>query len=500
MNKIKEKNLNEKNNQAEQNSKENNNINNSIETKLEEKSTFQNEQKLKEVNQKKEEKQNLEQEEIYEKDELTKENPMSKDEFNTDIKKCEIKTTSELIEPNGKKENKDNLLVLNYFWIELLGSISLVLSIFVYEFLAMIFLTTLNSVIQLDGNITSNLLMLWEATVNHLGFKWLFFIAMSNHLSVGFFCLTTFSDIFRGTKHVIRFFIFNLFLSAIYYAGSLIILKVVIKDALSDFFHITIKNLGVKNEKVDLFFDKLIKNLLKFMAEFLSKYNFFLEKIAFGSMYIFLFSEPKCFEGKKIIYFRLVSIIPTLYIICSLIIRALYNFEVIELNVYISPLLLGPKITIYIFFISTLSLIKLKSLKEDVFDEEHEIQPKIFTKIGSRNFGIMGVLELFAGLFLPSWLPAGIGGSYLLVLCAPIMTLYDYKKEYVLKFPCCKKGNMSLCFKIIFLIISWFFIILIGTIDLVAFFKVFNKYLSVIIKFIKNYFKLALELLKLFIN
>ena len=142
----------------------------------------------------------------------------------------------------------------------------------------------------------------------------------------------------------------------------------------------------------------------------------------------------------------------------------------------------------------------MKSLKEDVFDEDHEIHPKIFTKIGSRNFGIMGVLELFAGLFLPSWLPAGIGGSYLLVLCAPIMTLYDYKKEYVLKFPFCKKGNMSLCFKIIFLIISWFFIILIGTIDLVAFFKVFNKYLSVIIKFIKNYFKLALELLKLFIN
>ena len=494
MNKIKEKNLNEKNNQAEQNSKENNNINNSIETKLEEKSNFQKEPIPKEV------KQNLEQEEIHEKDELTKENPISKDEFNTNIKSCEIKNTSELMESNEKIENKNNLLVLNYFWIELLGSISLVLSIFVYEFLAMIFLTTLNSVIQLDGNLTNNLLLLWEATINHLGFKWLFFIAMSNHLSVGFFCLTTFSDIFRGTKHVIRFYIFNIILSAIYYAGSLIILKVVIKDALSDFFHITIKNLGIKNERVDLFFDRLIKNLLKFMAEYLSTYNFFLEKIAFGSMYIFFFSEPKCFEGKKIIYFRLIAIIPILYIICSLIIRALYNFEVIELNVYVSPLLLGSKITIYIFFISTLSLIKLKSLKEDVFDEEHEVQPKIFSKIGSRNFGIMGVLELFAGLFLPSWLPAGIGGSYLLVLCAPIMTLYDYKKEYVLKFPFCKKGNMSLCFKIIFLIISWFFIILIGTIDLVAFFKVFNKYLSVIIKFIKNYFKLALELLKLFIN
>ena len=42
------------------------------------------------------------------------------------------------------------------------------------------------------------------------------------------------------------------------------------------------------------------------------------------------------------------------------------------------------------------------------------------------------------------------------------MTLYDYKKEYVLKFPCCGKGNMSCCCRVIFLIISWFIIILIG--------------------------------------
>ena len=74
----------------------------------------------------------------------------------------------------------------------------------------------------------------------------------------------------------------------------------------------------------------------------------------------------------------------------------------------------------------------------------------------------MGILELIIGLFVPSFSAYGIGGKYLLILCAPIMTLYDYKKKYVLKFPCCKKGNMSLCFKICFLIIGWAIVIAIN--------------------------------------
>ena len=210
-----------------------------------------------------------------------------------------------------------------------------------------------------------------------------------------------------------------------------------------------------------------------------------------------MFSEPKCFKGDKIIYFRLITIIPVIYIICSIILRALYNFDVIVLSPFVSSFLLGPKISVYIFFISTLSIIKYKSLKEEVFDEDHEIQQKLFTKIGSRIFGILGILELIIGLFFQNWSPSGIGRRYLLVLCAPIMTLYDYKKEYVLKFPCCGKGNMSCCCRVIFLIISWFIIILIGIFDLAAFFKVFQEFVSPIVKFIKKYPIFAKELLKL---
>ena len=101
-------------------------------------------------------------------------------------------------------------------------------------------------------------------------------------------------------------------------------------------------------------------------------------------------------------YFRLMAIIPVIYVIISLILRALYNFKIIEINIYILPFLLASKITVYFFFISTLSYIKFKSLKNEVFDEEHEIEPKFFTKIGSRNFGILGIIEMIIGLFLPS--------------------------------------------------------------------------------------------------
>ena len=74
-------------------------------------------------------------------------------------------------------------------------------------------------------------------------------------------------------------------------------------------------------------------------------------------------------------------------------------------------------------------MIKYKSIKYEIFDEENYIEPKIFSKIGSRMFSVFGILELFIGLIFPSWNVAGIEEKYLLILCAPIITLYDYKKN-----------------------------------------------------------------------
>ena len=243
----------------------------------------------------------------------------------------------------------------------------------------------------------------------------------------------------------------------------------------------------------------LIDKLLNIVSNFLSTYNTFLEKTVLGFLYISLFYEPKALEGKKILFFRLLAIIPITFIIVSLILRALHNTEVIELNEYVLPLLLGPKITVYGFFISTLLTIKYKSLAYNVFDEENYIDSKVFTKIGSKNFGIFGIIELLTGLFCPSWSIIGIGGKYLLVLCAPIMTLYDYKRKYKVTFPFCKKGDMSRCLKIVLNIFGYFIITIFGIIIIIFAIGLIAELIVPILDFILENFDLVVMVIEEFL-
>ena len=414
-----------------------------------------------------EEKQNLEKKENRENTELTIEK--SKEETEEELLKGDIKKSyiDESSEPIGKKELKSLLLILNSYWIELLGSISLLFSLLILGFISFIILMVINPTMGNTGDSSSsNFIVLLSFLLDKLGFKWFFFITMGNHLSVGFFSLSTFTSVLRDTKNIKKFYIVNFIKFGIFYALNIVVLKLIMTDVLLKIFNDRIIDIHVTDTRVNTFFEIFIEKLVNYVGRFLATYNIFLEKIVFGTMYIFLFNKPKNLEGKKLLYFRLLALIPVIFTILSLIFRALhYSYKddrnrFFGINIYVLPLLLGSKIGIYMFYISTLSIIKYMSLKKEVFDEENNIQPRIFSKIGSRCFGIMGIVELIIGLFLPSWSTVGIGEKYLLIICAPILALYDYKRKYKLKFPCCKKGNMSLCFRLVFLNVAFLVIII----------------------------------------
>ena len=399
--------------------------------------------------------------------------------------------------PIGKKEMESILLNLNSYWLELLGSITLIFSLIIYGWIAFSCLTLINELLQLKFNMQT-ITDTYNTIVNDIGLKWFLFITMSQHLAVGFFCLTTFSNMFKETSNIKKFFIVNIIKVALFYVLSVIILKAFIQNGLGNFFHNKIDETQVNNkEKVYQVFDDLVEKILRIVGDFLGTFNTFLEKITIGMMYICLFKDSEGLVGKKLLYFRLLAIIPVIYIIVSLVLRALHNTKKLDISVYVIPLLLGPKITIYLFFVITLSLIKYKSIAYNVFDTEKSIHPKVFSKIGSKIFGILGIIELIIGLFFPSWSPVGIGGKYLLVLCAPIMTLYDYKKNYVLKFPCCKKGNMTLCFKIVILIIGWLLVILFILGNLVLLNNIFESFIGQLIEFMINNVDVIIEIISL---
>ena len=222
-------------------------------------------------------------------------------------------------------------------------------------------------------------------------------------------------------------------------------------------------------------------------------------------MYIFIFVTPKkCAENKVLLYlFRSLSVIPIGFIVFSLWFRALQKTSDLKINEYLSAILMGQKITMFSFFIVGIFVIKYKSMKyANIYDEEGLIDTRVFTKIGSAIFAVFGAIEFIVGLFLPDLTSYGIGRKYLIILCAPIFTLYDYKKQYKVTFPCCHKGDMSLCFKIIIYIIGYFLMLVLGIIFILVAYKFIDKYIVPLLKFIIDNYdgisKLLSNLAKLF--
>ena len=124
---------------------------------------------------------------------------------------------------------------------------------------------------------------------------------MSQHLSVGFLCLTTFTSIIRETKKIKKFYICNLIKVVLYYGLSVLILKILDKGIKSYIDKVLLNN-KIDNEKLKIFLYSIVDKLVHTVGGVLSTFNTFLEKVAFGTMYIFLFSEPKSLEGIKMIF------------------------------------------------------------------------------------------------------------------------------------------------------------------------------------------------------
>ena len=430
------------------------------------------------------------------------ETPKNEENIN-EINKKKMFTNEEDIEKNApivKLVMEKVILNLNVFWLELLGFLNLIISIIIYETLGIIILGMILLLFEGEFNI-SDIRETFNVIINNIGLKWLIFIVINQHLSIGFLCLTTFSYMFREIKNIKMFYILNIIKSVLYYIFSIILLRIIIRDYFGGLIIDKIEEINIiGKDKAFEIINPIIEKIIVFLSNFLSSYNMFLERLVLGSMYLFLFYEPRIISKTKILFFRLLSLIPILFMIVSLVLRALENRNVIKINEYISSFLLGPKISVYGYFITTLVEIKYKSSVYNVFDSDNYLDSRVFTKIGSKNFAFFGIIELLVGFFFPKWMNVGIGNNYLLILCAPIVAIYDYKKSGKTPFPCCNKGNFSLFFKIIIYLIGFLIVLILGIILLVLFAGFIKLYISPIIEFIIDNFDYIRELIILFIN
>ena len=135
--------------------------------------------------------ENAEQE-VPEEAQLTLDKPKAEDIGDNGIKKKDFisETDSDTAQPIGKKEMKTILLNLNSYWLELMGSITLIISLLIYVFIGFLCLNVLYTLQSDDDelSVADSVKTAYTIIINKIGMKWFLFITMSQHLSVGFFC------------------------------------------------------------------------------------------------------------------------------------------------------------------------------------------------------------------------------------------------------------------------------------------------------------------------
>ena len=124
------------------------------------------------------------------------------------------------------------------------------------------------------------------------------------------------------------------------------------------------------------------------------------------------------------------------------------------------------------------------------------LMPSVFAKLASKIFAIFGFIEFFAGLFFPSLSEYGIGGNYLIIVCAPIIILYDYKTKYELHIRPCKNRDSGKCVMNSVSIFLNFFIIIFGIAIAGTIIDIIDKKIKAFVEFIIDNIKDIIEVLK----
>ena len=370
----------------------------------------------------------------------------------------------------NKKEIKTNPLILNEFWVHLISKIMINLSLIYYELIP-----------------CSIYLFYQEKDFNSIFsslYKYIFIIQFVPQFSIILYSLTTFSTVIKKTNKIKKFFLINIIKAIIFYLISLIILKL-IKNNLYNFLCDEISKIYI-DDKIKEILENFRDFLLKFIGNFLANFNTNLDILIVGSMYIFLFKNPKKIAGKKLFYFRLMSIFPILFVLISIIFRALVQKNVIKINIFIYPIFVGSKVSIFGFFITTLLYLKYISKEYFIFDENNYILPKVFSKIGGKIFSYFAYAELIFEYIIPNFKFIGLGKQYLSIFAVPLVLLYDYKKKKIVHWRICKKRKMNKFINFLVSFILYFFIIILGLIVLGILSKFIKKYIEKIVKYIKE--------------
>lgn len=174
---------------------------------------------------------------------------------------------------------------------------------------------------------------------------------------------------------------------------------------------------GLDNELSAEIFSELIHEILYDLFGQVSNFNVFMDGFLCGSIVLFLFYRPAwATDKRKLLFFRLLVLVPVLYIAASFVLHGLAGFDVIELGLYLGALLPHKKIAYWLFFAGTLVYLKRP-------ESENDFHPAVIVLL----LLLASLLDL-ALSNVAALQKIGFGKSYSMAFCFPVLLLFDVRK------------------------------------------------------------------------
>ncbi len=189
--------------------------------------------------------------------------------------------------------------------------------------------------------------------------------------------------------------------------------------------------------------------------------NVFVDLLMCSLMYLFLVYKPKKIKEKKLVYYRLLVIIPILYELCSMLVKGLsVGLGLFVLPLEVLPFLTNKPIVTFLSFIVIILYLKYqKKIYVKLGGEPKQFQDYLSTNAHSFQVGVVLAITFavsgFVDLIITSIMmailspdvnafesfatfkkvlnvvqPWGFGKGISLLVVSPVALLFNYRKKY----------------------------------------------------------------------
>ena len=271
-------------------------------------------------------------------------------------------------------------------------------------------------------------------------------------LAIPFFLLANFALILTSQENIKKLVIFHASLALLIYLTFILLYERYYVGIITHIFS------SYTIEEAKLIADSFIRH---YFTKYLS-INVFMDLLMCSLLYLFFIYKPKKIKKEKLIYYRLLVLIPILYELASWLIKGLsLGASLFTLPIEIIPLLTNKPIVTFFAFFAILFFVKYQknvylklggeenNYKEFIKSNAHTFQ--IGTLIGI-IFAIAGTIDLIITIVLFFTLskgnnislnsissfkkilaivqPWGFGKGISLLFVSPLSLLFNYQKKY----------------------------------------------------------------------